>query len=123
MDRSAKKVLRYMLHVNPADTGHCLFHHFYDDCVQATGLSEHQVSTCIRTLEKNGFISYVTDQHGHTVGFESESKAYHRRHYEWVPVRDLLIKSVFLPLLVSFLTAFATTLWLPKLLNWLSSLQ
>lgn len=104
MDQSCKKVLRYMLRVNPADEGHCLFHHFYDGCTQATGLSEHHVSTCIRTLEKLGFIAYVADQRGHTVGFELESKAYHRFHYGWVTVRDFLFKSVLVPILVTLVT-------------------
>lgn len=104
MDRCTKKVLSYMLKTNPGKTGHCMFVHFYDECVEATGLTEHQVMASVRQLESDGYIQYVPNQHGDVLGFEFQNKAYHRFHYNWVSVRSFLFKSVLVPIAVTLLT-------------------
>ena len=126
MDRCTKKVLRYMLNAKPGKTGHCTFAYFYDDCAKYTGLTEHRVMASVRQLETDGYIQYVSNQHGDVLGFEFQNKAYHRHYYNWVAVRSFLFKSVLVPIIVSMITATATallqSLWLPKLLNLLSRL-
>lgn len=113
MDRCTKRVLKYMLKTNPGKAGHCMFIYFYDACVEATGLTEHQIMASIRQLHSDGYIAYVPDQRGVDVGFEFENKAYHRFHYKWEDVRSFLFKSVLVPVAVSLVTNLIA-IWLTQ---------
>lgn len=126
MDRDTKKVLKHMLDTTPGQSGYCLFSDFYDSCTAATGFPEQRVMASVRQLQSDGFIRYNQNQHGRNIGFEMENKAYHRKHYSWESFKRFLFTSIIVPILVSVIAATATTLlqslWLPKLLNWLSGL-
>ena len=126
MDRCTKKVLKHMLDTTPGQSGHCLFAEFYDSCTSATGFPEHRVMASVRQLHSDGFIRYNQNQHGINIGFELENKAYHRKHYSLESMKRFLFTSIIVPIFVSVIAATATTLlqslWLPKLLNWLSCL-
>lgn len=104
MDRDTRKVLNHMLKTAPGKSGYCLFDHFYDSCVESTGLTEHRVMASVRQLHAAGFIRYTPDQLGRNIGFELEIKAYHRIHYNWEQVRSFLSKSILVPIAVTLLT-------------------
>jgi len=116
VDRSCHTVLSFIKRQFPKFDGYWLFLDFYPDCSSGTGLSEHRVMACVRELEKRGYIRYGTDQHGNVVGFELEAKGYHARYYHWAAVRDFLVKSVLVPIIVSVITTILVALvsgWLP----------
>lgn len=111
MDRTSRRVLRYMLTTNPGTIGHCSFSDFYDDCSSYLSIPEHQVMASIRFLESSGYIRYVPNQNGNIVGFEFENKAYHRTRYKLESLFAFLFKSILIPVLVSLLTSLAAS-WL-----------
>lgn len=108
MDKSCRAVLTFIRNQIPGNAGYCLFADLYPACSAFTGLTDHQVMACIRQLQTLGFIRYTPDQTGRNIGIELEHKAYHLHYFRWASVRNFLVKSFFVPILVSILTTLVT---------------
>ena len=109
MEKESKKMLKYMLENPICEDGYCMLWDFYDAYCEETGYSEQRVMACMRYLESKGYIRYCQNQNGTDVGFELEHKAYQRRALQREVVLEFLIKSVVVPVFVSFATTIVLT--------------
>ncbi|MBQ7886406.1 MAG: hypothetical protein IJ313_05880 [Clostridia bacterium] len=115
MDKSARKMLKY-IRTNPiCKDGSCLLFDFYDAYCKHANCSEQQAMACLRHLEALGYIQYCSDQYGHTVGFELEHRAHHAFYFAFNDSWRFVRNSILIPLVVAFLTSVITAdLW-PRL--------
>lgn len=110
MHRDSKKMLRFMHKSSLLNDGSCLLVDFYEAYTAYAKWPEQRVMACLRQLAADGYISYCNDNYGNRVGFEMEHKGYRFRYYSWVKVRDFLVNSVIVPIVVAAITAYVTLL-------------
>lgn len=73
---------------------------------------EKEIHGIIETLSENGYINHVSD-----ANFSLTHKALHLHWFAWEAVKHFLFHSIFVPIVVAFLTSIATSL-LIQLLQW-----
>lgn len=110
MHRDSRKMLRFIRKSDLLSDGSCLLVDFYEAYAAYVKWPEQRVMATLRELEEEGYISYCDDNHGNRVGFELEHKGYHPRYYAWVRIRDFLLESVVVPIVVAAVTAYITLL-------------
>lgn len=100
MDKSARKMLKY-IRTNPiCKDGCCHFGPFYDAYCSFANCSEHEAMACIRYLSDTGYIRIGKDQFGNSVGFELEHRTYHVFYFNFVEKWQIYV----IPVVVTILT-------------------
>lgn len=112
MDKSARKMLKFIRTSSICKAGYCSLGDFYDAYCSYSKCTEQQAMACLRHLESLGFIQYGKDQHGRAVGFELQHRAHHARYFAFSASWRFIRNSILVPILVSFLTSVVTAdLW------------
>lgn len=126
LDKTSKRILRFAcqlpneelfsipLSKEWEESGDCSFQSF----LSGANLKEEEVRPAIKFLEENGYVEYATldSPAGEVeVGFSLTHKGIHYKEFNRLEMLDFLIKSIFVPIAVSVITAgivtFASYLW------------
>ena len=76
LDKTARKMLKYMTDESKVPGGAMMYGPFYDAYGAYSGLPEHQMMACVRFLMQEGCISAAYTTSGKEAGFQVEHKGY-----------------------------------------------
>lgn len=78
------------------------FDKFYDYSTYS-----HEIEGIIQQLANDGYLAFLDRGNG----FKLTHKGLHRKAFEWIEIKQFLLKSVIVPIVVAAITALVT-LWL-----------
>lgn len=104
LDKSARKMLNYMIDQDKVPNGSMWFEEFYDVYGKYSGMPDHQMMACIRYLEQEGYISPACTSRGVHVGFQVEHKGYQYEFFQYQETKAYIADKWidFVSLLISF---------------------
>lgn len=76
LDKTARKMLKYMTDENKVPDGYMMYHDFYEAYGKYSGLSQSQMMACVRFLRSEGCIASLRTTSGSKIGFQVEHKGY-----------------------------------------------
>lgn len=109
MDKLSRQIIKE-LESSPDYT--CMF--YVDEEPFSNIATRPYISAAIKYLTDIGYLDEII-RNGKVIGIKLSHKCLHRKYFTWVSVKSFLFRSIFTPILVSFLTTLVTLL-LTKLL-------
>lgn len=108
MDKNSKKILDYLI-----DKGGCSYEVFVGDPLQQLtsflSTSEEDLMANVKFLNELGYLEITHAPNNQILAFSLTHQGRNYKDFKYEKIKNHLVKSVLVPLLVSLLTAFLTT--------------
>ena len=123
MDKISKKILKHMNNAEPDPANK-----FYswgadlDDLASSIGETEEATRAAIRHLEEEKYIIYCKNQNGRSIGFSLDHNGLHYKEHNRKRSAEKRRDSIWIPLLVSFLSGVLLDRAVQALSSWIRAL-
>ena len=114
MDKKSKQLLKYLRGKNKPVEGWVYLNEFIEEYINHSNLSDHEISACLRYLEKQGYITWAKSQKGITLGFELEHAAHNKLEFDWIAFKKYLAQH-WIAITALFLSIVSILMQLPTL--------
>lgn len=109
MQKISKKILDYFIEQNQGCAFECYYDSDIEDLANAIGHSYEDTSAAAYHLSESGYLQSIRASTGLLVGYKLSHKGQYYKAFHMEKILSFLLKSIFVPIVVAFITALLTS--------------